>query len=152
MAINQFVSKAVPEANPGRFDCGTRTALKGPRPLSAEPFQRFQFCDARQVFAGVGRSWLPPCGVHRRRTKTNRISGETVLSPLLADLRSPPASTTCFCSATFCAFARFTDLLSSLARSSALPCRCAKGSGIPKTLWLARGSRTDLKRWPLLCL
>jgi hypothetical protein len=61
-------------------------------------------------------------GAHRRRTKTNLISGETVLSPLLADLRSPPGFSlltycfqTRFCSATVRAFTSFSDLLSSRA-------------------------------------
>jgi hypothetical protein len=89
----------MPEANPDRFDCAACSALRSSRPLSAESFQRFQSFDVRQVFAGHGRLMAAPCRVHCRRTKTNLISGETVLSPLLADLRSPPGfslSTCCF--------------------------------------------------------
>jgi hypothetical protein len=57
------------------------------------------------------------------------------------------ASKTRFCPATF---ARFSDPFTSLGRSSALLCRRAKSSGIPKALELARGSRTRLNRWSLL--
>jgi hypothetical protein len=52
--------------------------------------------------ASVRRAWAArgcAMGAHRRGTKTNLISGETVISTLLADLRSPPGfslSTYCF--------------------------------------------------------
>jgi hypothetical protein len=62
------------------------------------------------------------------------------------------ACKTRFCSAIFRAFARFSDLLSSLARSSAVPAVARRIQEMPKTLWLARGSWTRLNREPLLCL
>jgi hypothetical protein len=55
MAINQFISMCIPEASLGCLDCAACSALKTDRTLRAEPFQRFQFFDVRQVFAGRGR-------------------------------------------------------------------------------------------------
>jgi hypothetical protein len=45
-----------------------------------------------------------------------------------------------FCSDTFGAFARLSDLLSSLARSSAVPAVARRIQEMPKTLWLPRGN------------
>jgi hypothetical protein len=81
----------------------------------------------------------------------NLISEEILFSPLLADLRYPPGfslSAYC-CQNTF--VLRDLSRLYLLLRFFFMP-RALTSSSLPQTLWLARGSRTRLNRWLLLCL